>query len=188
MSTRAGHAAHATMRWLHGRPVRGVSLQRPIDHAEDPAPRDREGAEEAIRLALAAGAGEMIHLGAEATHLSADRHDVQAAMRHAASLPGDPVDHLERELDSVLATLRSPRVWHAVQRLAAALGEHRQLDGATSAALIKSAILSGAGANIEPHPRTVRLVRGLRSRGQHALTDYRGSQPGGSWSGMMAIP
>jgi hypothetical protein len=156
-----GRASHAVLSWLHGRPVRGLSPRRPIDHGADPAPRDREGLEEAIRLALAGAAGEMIHLGADTTHIAADRPDVQAALLYARRLPGDePVDHIERELDAVEATLRSPRVWHAVRKLAAVLSDHRVIDGATAARVIRVAMISGQRAEIEPHPRTIHLMPG----------------------------
>jgi hypothetical protein len=156
-----GRASHAVLSWLHGRPVRGLSPRRPIDHGADPAPRDREGLEEAIRLALAGAAGEMIHLGVDTAHFQHDTPGVAEALGLARKLPGrDPVDTLEEQLDAVEATLRSPRVWHAVQRLAAALSERSSLDGATAAGVIKSALLNGAGAEIEPHPRAIHIVPG----------------------------
>jgi hypothetical protein len=165
MSTRAvahGKAAREVLGWLHRRKVRATSMHAESAPGAEPEPRTDEEIREHIRLRLAAPAARMIHEGGTPeTHVHLADPDVEHAVRLAARLPGnDPVDHLERDLDSVLATLRSPRVWHAVRRLAVALSEHRALDGATAAAMIKGAMLSGAGAKVEPRPRTVRLVPG----------------------------
>jgi hypothetical protein len=122
-STRAhGRAAHAVLSWLHsrGRDVPDISLHRPVDLGDEPA-SDRDAIEEHARKALSIPAGEMIALGAPTTHIAAERPEVQHALRHAGRLPGDPVDHLERCLDDLLACLHSPKVRHAVTRLASEL-------------------------------------------------------------------
>jgi hypothetical protein len=169
MSTAAvahGRAAHAVLTWLHSRPVKPISLGRAIDHAADPSSRDRDGLEEAIRLALAGAAGEMIHLNADATHLAADRPDVQAAMRHASRLPGDPVDHLERCLEDVLACLHSPKVRHAVAVLADALLKtpRGELTGDAATKLMSTAVCDrrSASADYPGHPRKIIIRRAPR--------------------------
>jgi hypothetical protein len=54
--------------------------------------------------------------------LAADRDDVQRALSLAGGLgAGDPVDHLEPVFDDLVATLTSPRIRHAVARLAGEL-------------------------------------------------------------------
>jgi hypothetical protein len=165
MSTRAlahGKAAREVLAWLHGRKVRAISMRAEGAGAE-PEPRTDEEIREHIRCHLAAPAARMIHEGGTPeTHVDLADPDVERAALLACRLPGagDPVGHMERELDDVLATLKSPRVWHAVRQLAAALSERSSLDGATAAGVIKSALLNGAGAEIEPHPRAIHIVPG----------------------------
>ena len=55
-----GRAAHAVVRWLHGRPMVNVSLGRPLDHGEDSVPRSRDAIEETIRRRLSGAVGEMV--------------------------------------------------------------------------------------------------------------------------------
>jgi hypothetical protein len=156
-----GRAAHATLRWLHGRDVPGVSLHRPVDFGGELASSDRDQIEERIRLALSVPAGEMIHLGADTRHIAADRPEVQHALRHAGRLPGDPVDNLERCLDDLLATLHSPKVRHAVAKLAGALvrapgGEMGADDVLRSIVVAMSEM--PADADDQPgHPRTIHV-------------------------------
>lgn len=66
--------------------------------------------------------GEMIHLGADSRHLSADRQDVRRALALASELgDGDPVDVLEPIFEDLVACLKSPKVRHAITTLAGAL-------------------------------------------------------------------
>jgi hypothetical protein len=161
-----GRAAHATMRWLHGKPLRGVSLTRPIDHAADPAPCDRDQIEEAIRLALAAGAGEMLHLGAPPTHLQHETPGVANALRLARKVPGcDPVDVIEEQLDHVCACLRSPKVRHTVAVLADALlkAPRGELTGDDAARVIARAVRERPAADGgAAHPRVIYVTPSRR--------------------------
>jgi hypothetical protein len=156
--TRAhGRAAHATLRWLHGRDVPDISLHRPVELGDDAAASGRDQIEERIRLALAVPAAEMMHMGAPTTHIAADRPEVQHALRHAGRLPGDPVDRIERCLDDLLATLHSPKVRHTVTKLASALV--RAPAGTMSAEDVLERIILAMGetpAGDHPaHPRTI---------------------------------
>jgi hypothetical protein len=157
-----GKAAHAVVRWLHARPVRGVSLQRPINHDADPVAHDREGLEEAIRLALAAGAGEMLHLGAPSTYLQHNTPGVADALGLARKLPGsDPVDVMDEQLDHLCATLCSPKVSAAVSALAAALLQARggEMSGDDTRRVIEKAVRSPLRRGHEQpmHPRTIHV-------------------------------
>src|SRR5260221_13795357 len=102
-----GRAAHAVVRWLHGRPMVNVSLGRPLDHGEDSVPRSRDAIEETIRRRLSGAVGEMVHVaGDPVDHIRGDRPEVQESLRLARMLPGtDPVDHLESCLEDLLACL-----------------------------------------------------------------------------------
>jgi hypothetical protein len=159
----AGRAARATLRWLHRRPVKVVSLHHPINHAEDPPPQNRSQIEEAVRIALAPGAGEMLHLGADATHLQHDTSGVADALGLARKLPGrDPVDVLEEQLDHVCSTLCSPRIWRAVSALAGALASSPggELRGDEALRVIEGAVRDPrpAGVDHPMHPRKI-LIR-----------------------------
>jgi hypothetical protein len=154
-----GRAAHSVLRWLHshGRDVPPVSLHRPVDLDDEPA-SSRDQGEERIRLALSVPAGEMIALNAPTTHIAADRPEVQHSLRHASRLPGDPVDRLERCLDDTLACLHSPKVRHAVTRLAGELV--RAPGGEMSADDVQRAIVLAMAETPEAddrpaHPRTI---------------------------------
>jgi hypothetical protein len=159
--TRArGRASHAVLSWLHsrGRDVPDISLHRPVDLGDEPA-SGRDAIEDHIRLAISVPAGEMIHLGAPTTHIAADRPEVQHALRHAGRLPGDAVDRLERSLDDLLACLHSPKVRHAVSRLAGELvrapgGEMAAEDALQTIVLAMAETL--ADSVYQPaHPRTI---------------------------------
>jgi hypothetical protein len=157
-----GRASHAVVRWLHARPVRGVSLQRPINHDADPAAHDREGREEAIRLALAAGAGEMLHLGAPSTYLQHNTPGVAEALGLARKLPGrDPVDVMDEQLDHLCATLCSPKVRAAVLALAGALlrAPGGEMGGDDARRVIEKAVRSPLRRGHEQpmHPRTIHV-------------------------------
>jgi hypothetical protein len=165
MSTRAvahGKAAREVFAWLHRRKVMPISMHAEIGHDAVPEPRTEAEIHERIRFHLAAPAARMIHEGGTPeTHVDLADPSVEYAALLAGRLPGnDPVDHLEREMDNVIASLRSPRIWHAVKRLAAVLIDRRSLDANSVAAVIKSAMLSGAGAKVEPHPRRITLMPG----------------------------
>jgi hypothetical protein len=163
-----GAAAHAVLTWLNGREVEPVTMRAPSsdDNAgiadASLAPRNEAELREAIRIALAAPAGEMIHLGRDTGHIDLANHHVERAALLACRLggAGDPIDELEHELDDVLATLQSPRVWHGVRRLAAALCDHGSLSGATAATVIRGAMLSGSRATVEPQQRAIRIMPG----------------------------
>jgi len=153
-----GRSAYAVLRWLHSRGrAPALSLHRPVDLDDEPA-SSRDQGEERIRLALSAPAGEMIHLGAPTTHIAADRPEVEHALRHAGRMPGDPIDHLERCLDDTLATLTSPKVRHAVTRLAGELV--RAPGGEMGADEVLRSIVLAMGETPEEddrpaHPRTI---------------------------------
>jgi hypothetical protein len=138
-----GIAAHATMSWLHGRPVPGISMHRRIDHGAVPAPKTRGEAEEAIRLLLCVVAAEMIVLRATTAHFEIDRAEVLAAQLLACRFPGagDGVTVLERELDATLASLTSPRIWKTIRKLASSLLNLRQISPHATKELIKTALL-----------------------------------------------
>jgi hypothetical protein len=151
--TRAhGRAAHATLAWLHshGRDVPDVSLHRPPDHSQEPEPDGREAIERAVGLVLAGVVGEMLHLGADGRHLAL-----------VAKLgDGDhPVDALEPIFDDLCATLTSPRIGHAVAKLASELV--RAPGGEMGADDVRRVIVLGmaetpAGGDDQPaHPRTI---------------------------------
>jgi hypothetical protein len=171
MSARRAHAhgaaARAVLQWLHGHKVEPITMRAP-SHDDDaaavtsPSPRSEAEIREAIRIALAAPAGEMIHVGGDTRHIDLGRPEVERAALLACRLAGagNPIDHLEQELDGVLAGLTSPRIWHAVRRLAASLCDHHSLSGATAATVIRSAVLSGTRAAIEPRPRGARIMPG----------------------------
>ena len=40
-----GRAAAEVLRWLHAKPVRGIVLDRPLDYAAEPLPRNAGAAE-----------------------------------------------------------------------------------------------------------------------------------------------
>jgi hypothetical protein len=155
-----GRASHAVLSWLHGREVPRIALGQPVDHAPEPEPHGREAIETAIALVLAGVVGEMLHLGADGRHLAGDRADVQRAIALAARLgDGDPVDHLEPIFDDLCATLASPRIRHAVAKLAGEL--IRAPSGETAADLVLEAIVvamgeaPAGGADQPAHPRTI---------------------------------
>jgi hypothetical protein len=154
-----GRAAHATLRWLHGRDVPAVSLHRLVELDHEPASTDRDQIEERIRLSISVPAGEMIALGAPTTHIAADRPEVQAALRHARRLPGDPVDRLERCLDDTLATLHSPKVRHTVTKLAGELvrapGGELGADDVLRTIVVAMAERPAGGVDQPMHPRTI---------------------------------
>jgi hypothetical protein len=153
-----GRASHAVTAWLHGRRVPAVALDHPINHDAAPQPNGSAAIEEAIRAALSVPAGEMIHLDAPTTHLAVDRPEVQAALRHAGRLPGDPVDTLERCLDDLLACLHSPRIRRAVGVLSGAL--LRTPRGEMSADdVLRHIVTAMAGAGAGP-PSASRPIRG----------------------------
>jgi hypothetical protein len=162
-----GRAAHATVRWLHARPVKPISLQQPIDYAADPPPKSRDQIEEAIRLALAAGAGEMLHLGAPPTHLQHETPGVANALRLARKLPGrDPVDVLEEQLDHTCAAITSPKIWHATEKLAGALlqAPRGEMSGDDARRVIERAVRDprSAKADCPGHPRKIIIRRAPR--------------------------
>jgi hypothetical protein len=155
-----GRAAHAVLSWLHsrGRQVPAVSLHRPPEHSQEPEPNGREAIETAIALVLAGVVGEMLHLGANGRHLAADRDDVKRALALAARLgEGDPVDHIEPIFDDLCATLRFPRIQHAVAKLAGEL--LRAPGGEMGADDVQRAIVLAMGETPEgehvAHPRTI---------------------------------
>jgi hypothetical protein len=117
----------------------------------------RDQVEERIRLALSVPAAEMIHLAAATTHIAADRPEVQHALRHASRLPGDPVDHLERCLDDLLATLHSPKVRHAVAKLA---GELVRAPGGEMGAddVLRSIVVAMGETPADDHPGHPRRI------------------------------
>jgi len=152
-----GRAAHAVLRWLHRKPIAAISIWKSLDHDAEPEPQRRHELEEAICTTLGTPVGEMLHLGVDARHLSADREDVKRALRLAGSLgDGDPVDLLEPHFHDVCATLSSPRIAHAVRRLAGAL--MRAPGGAMDAERAKRVIAEAvkeelpAGAYNRPAP------------------------------------
>jgi hypothetical protein len=163
MSPRAiaqGRSAHAVRRWLHsrGRDVPALSLHRPVDLGDEPA-AGREAIEQSIRLALAVPSGEMIALDTPTTHIATDRPEVQHALRHACRMPGDPIDHLERCLDDVLACLHSPKVRHTVAKLADELIRAPRGELAAEDALRSIVLAMGetapSGDDQPAHPRTI---------------------------------
>jgi hypothetical protein len=155
-----GHGAHAVLSWLHsrGRDVPAISLHRLVDLGDEPT-SGPDAIEERIRMALAAPAAEMIALGATTTHIAADRPEVQAALRQASGLPGDPVDHLERCLDDLLACLHSPRVRHTVAKLASDLlrapGGELGADDVLRSIVLAMGETPAGGDSGPGHPRTI---------------------------------
>jgi hypothetical protein len=102
-------------------------------------------------------AGKRIAPGAPTTHIAADRPEVQHALRHASRLPGDPVDTLERCLDDTLACLHSPKVRHAVTRLARELRAPAGELGADDVlrSIVVAMAETPAGDDQPMHPRTI---------------------------------
>jgi hypothetical protein len=155
------------VRWLHGRSVSDTSISREIDHGAEPVPRDREEVEAHIRMALAPAVGEMIHLGADARHLSADRPDVKRALELARKLgDGDPVDRLEPVFHDLHATLASPRIRHAVRAIAGVLT--RTPGGTMDAERVKAVIVEAVRdpnmrGDISMPPRMIRVVSAAKS-------------------------
>jgi hypothetical protein len=158
-----GRATHAVAAWLHGRTVGDVSLHRPLDHDDVPEP-PRDQIEDEIRLRLADAVGAMIHVGGKPVdHLTADRPEVQHALNLARKLPDDPIDHLERILEDLCASLTSPRIKRAVDELAASLcsAARQEMSADEIGHMITRSIRRPlASSDVgEPYPRTI-FVRG----------------------------
>jgi hypothetical protein len=163
-----GRASHAVVRWLHGRRVGAVSLHRPLDDDDAREPTTSDQIEEAVRCGMADAVGAMLHVGGKpADHLTTDRPDMQRALYMAGALPGDdPVDHLERLLGDLCATLHSPKIKRAIAALAGALlsPPHSLSAAAVSTILDRSfrAPLAPGEAG-EAYPRTMHIT-GMRQR------------------------
>ncbi len=160
-----GRAAHAVMRYLHGHQAVPVRLHQPVDRATEPAPKNRDQIEERIRLLLSVPAAEMLHLGAETTYLAAERPEIKAALAMARQLGGDePVDHLERCLDDTLASLKSPRIRHAIGALGAALmrAPRGEMGAAEAQRTIRAALRDRRAVDFDRpgHPRTIYVRAG----------------------------
>lgn len=156
-----GRAAHAVLSWLHGRPVKGLSLGDAPAHFGMREPKTSDQTEEASRLLLSVPVGEMLHVGGSPDqHVTADRAEVQKALSLAARLgPGDPVDHLEPIYQSVIDTLTSPRIWRGVQALAGGLLAHRAMTSDRVAAVLRGAIMRGeAKGAVFPMTRRITVL------------------------------
>jgi hypothetical protein len=155
-----GRAAHATLSYLTGRDVPALSIRQPIDHGPDVVPKSREATETAISLLLAAAVGEMLHMNAPASHLSADRPEIQRALTLVSHLgAGDPVDTLEPVFEDLVACLKSPCVCRAVARLASALlrspGGRMAADDASREIILGLAEAPASAGDQEAHPRRI---------------------------------
>jgi len=116
-----GRAAAEVLRWLHGKPVRDIALDKPIDYAAEPRPRNADEIDHCIPMALAPSIAMMIESGGKPEHhVTRSEPGVAHALRLAGRVSADdPVSVLEQHYDDLLGTLRSPRIWHAVDRVAA---------------------------------------------------------------------
>ncbi|MGO8915405.1 MAG: hypothetical protein ACLQJR_05805 [Stellaceae bacterium] len=120
--TAIGRAGHAVLAHLHGHPTPAIALDHPLDLKAVSAPKTRDDLATHIRLALAATAAEMNFASLPSTHISEEREEVLRAIELAERLGGGhPIDILETQLDHTLATLRSPKVWHSIRTLGAAV-------------------------------------------------------------------
>jgi hypothetical protein len=166
-----GRAAHAVVRWLHGKAVGTMSLRCPLDDSADPTPKSPDEIEGAIRRTLANPVGEMFHVGGKPVdHLPASHPAVQESSRLARMLPGDdPVEHMERCLEDLGATLHSPRVRRAVTELASGLlkAPHCELSGEAMARMIDRSLRKKLRPedNCVAHPRTIRIYPQRRAAG-----------------------
>jgi hypothetical protein len=118
-----GRAAAEVIRWLHGKPVRPIVLDQPIDHAAEPRPRDADELDHHIRIALAPAVGMMAAAGGKPEHYvtRADPGVAHALMLAGRVNEGDPVSVLEQHYADLIGTLGSPRIAAAVHHVAAKL-------------------------------------------------------------------
>ena len=161
-ATAHGQAARATLTWLHGREIQRITLGQPVDHGAKHEPQGREAIETEIRMVIACVVGEMLHLGADGRHLAGDRDDVKRAIALAGRLgDDDPVDYLETIFDDLVACLRSPKIRHAVAKLAGALvrapGGELEADDVLRTIVLAMGETPEHGADQPTHPRTISI-------------------------------